>query len=57
MKKKKLFGYILTGAVSVGVIGGAGISAFAADNTTLEPPTEGSAPPGGVFLNQSQKIL
>lgn len=30
MKKKKLFGYVLTGALSLGVIGGAGVHTFAA---------------------------
>ncbi|MCR8928869.1 DUF3500 domain-containing protein [Priestia megaterium] len=55
MKKKKLVGYIMTGALSVGVIGGAGISAFAADDTTLEPPTEGAAPPGGSFPQSEPK--
>lgn len=55
MKKKKLVGYIMTGALSVGVIGGAGISAFAADNTSLEPPTEGTAPPGGNFPQSEPK--
>ncbi|WP_176585554.1 hypothetical protein [Priestia megaterium] len=34
MKKNKMFSYIMAGALSVGVIGGAGVSAFAATNTT-----------------------
>lgn len=55
MKKKKLVGYIMTGALSVGVIGGAGISAFAADDITLEPSTEGTAPPGGSFPQSEPK--
>jgi hypothetical protein len=38
MNKKKLFGYVMTGALSVGIIGGLGTSAFAASttNTTVK---------------------
>ncbi|MGG0453890.1 hypothetical protein ABEY82_26370 [Priestia megaterium] len=34
MNKNKIFKYVMTGALSLGVIGGAGVSAFAATNST-----------------------
>ncbi|PLT32759.1 hypothetical protein CUU64_16530, partial [Bacillus sp. V5-8f] len=34
MKSKKVIGYVLTGALSIGIIGGAGINAIAASNST-----------------------
>ncbi|MDQ0244711.1 polyhydroxyalkanoate synthesis regulator phasin [Bacillus fengqiuensis] len=41
MNKKKLFGYVMTGALSIGIIGGAGIPAFAAtDNTNSTTTSE-----------------
>ncbi|WP_078414958.1 hypothetical protein [Priestia abyssalis] len=39
MNKKKLFGYVMTGALSIGIIGGAGLPAFAATDTTNSAAT------------------
>jgi polyhydroxyalkanoate synthesis regulator phasin len=38
MNKKKLFGYVVTGALSLGILGGASLPAFAAD-TAAAPST------------------
>lgn len=41
MKKNKLFGYVMTGALSLGIIGGASVPAFAAtDNTSSAATSE-----------------
>lgn len=59
MKKKKLVGYIMTGALSVGVIGGgSGMSAFAASDAsdTTESTTQSTtALQGGDFLQSEPK--
>ncbi|SDE53770.1 hypothetical protein SAMN04487777_11523 [Priestia aryabhattai B8W22] len=39
MNKNKIFKYVMTGALSLGVIGGAGVSAFAATNSTSSSAT------------------
>jgi hypothetical protein len=39
MNKKKLFGYVLTGVLSTGIIGGLGTSVFAATTTTTSTTT------------------
>jgi hypothetical protein len=42
MNKKKLFGYVLTGVLSTGIIGGLGTSVFAATTSTTSTTTTAS---------------